>query len=101
MIPKLSSFSGLASDDIRVSKSSILQLEGVLVPLLNFDFSYVSPSTFIDLIGCKYNLSKEEKEKSLKICIDLMLNVELKNYRSSHLAWISLYEGCSDNREIR
>ena len=54
MIPKLSNFSGLATDDIRVSKSTILQLEAVLIPLLNFDFSYVSPSVFVDLLGCRY-----------------------------------------------
>lgn len=56
MVPKISNFSALASDDLKITKNNILQLEGALIPLLNFDLSYVSPSVFIDYICDRFKI---------------------------------------------
>lgn len=57
MVPKISNFTALASDDLKITKNNILQLEGILIPLLNFDLSYVSPSVFIDYVGEKFKIN--------------------------------------------
>lgn len=90
MVPKISNFSALASDDVRISKNNILQVERTLLPLLNFDFSYVAPSIFIDLLVQKFGISAQKRESILSICCNLMKTREFKYECSSRLAWLSI-----------
>jgi hypothetical protein len=66
MIPKLSYFSAIAAEDIRVSARNILQLEGTIITLLNFDFGYISPLLFVNLICQRFGIDTVDRETTLE-----------------------------------
>jgi hypothetical protein len=57
VVPKIIDFMMLGKGNPSISKQTILRMESRILCELGFDFGYVSPMHFIEILGRKLNLS--------------------------------------------
>ena len=73
-MPKLQTFLTIPTEHKKTTKDDIISMEGKIMQILNFDFGYITPITFINLISCRFLVSEQEKQSSIEICINAIMN---------------------------
>ena len=80
IIPKLEEFVFLGKGNNHIYKKNILHFESMILILLDFDLSYVSPTHFINR-----HLSEESKNAIIQNCKLFMSEMKYRSLKSSEL----------------
>lgn len=86
LIPHIDNFVALAPQAYKITKESVLRLEGTLLNLLNFDLGYESPLLFIHQTDLITPLPQFVKDRAAFLSKSMIISSEYRYKTSSKIA---------------